>query len=475
MKYNLLIADDEYFIRKKIRKLINCDDLEINLIEEAEDGKQVLEYLEKYKIDIIILDINMPFLSGVDIVKYVNENNLGIEIIILSGYSNFEYAQTMMKYNIQFYLLKPISEELLNETLQQTIVKIKNKKLKDGFTIESFGYKLNRIIRDNESITQLLDDIPELHYYNSSRFLSIYTTDMERMISKLSLFLDKNELFFVILMEESNILNIVIIFDDKREDLKGIVSEFLNSLTFCKHFYISKAIPYREQLYQYYNDNTEKLDNRFFLEKREEEKVELLTIRNNIIRIARKNQADLQPYLKGVIIAVDNYNHLNLLVNEILISFYLCTNKEWAIDVTTQTRELLSQNYKLEELAYDLYEFAKSYLDVSHHLYSDVHLSKKMMEYVELNYMDENLSTKMLAESVGMTSSYIGSIFKKVNQMSITQYITEVRMEKAKMLLKEEYKITDIATMVGYSDVYYFSKRFKQFFGYSPKMHLNLK
>lgn len=473
MKYNLLIADDEYFIRQKIKKLIHYDDLDINLIDEVEDGNQVMECLNKYKIDIIILDINMPFLSGIDIVKHVKENKLDVEIIILSGYSNFEYARTMMKYNVQFYLLKPISQELLNETLQQTIVKINNKKLKDGITIESLGYKLNKIIRDNESIISLLDDIPELIHYTQLQFVSVYTTDMERLISKLSFFLDKEELFYITLMEETNILQIIV-FHEGYNDLKK-VGEFLVNLTFCKHFSISEPVPYVMPLREYCEVNMEKLDDRFFLEDIEKEKVELLTIRNNIIRIVRKKQTDLQPYLKGVITAVVDYKHLKLLVNEILISFYLCTNKEWAIDVTVQTRELLSQNYSLRGVAKDIYEFAESYLDVSHHLYSDVHLSKKMMEYVDQNYMDENLSTKMIAESVGMTSSYIGSVFKKVNQMSITQYITEVRLDKAKELLKkEEYKISDIAIMVGYSDVYYFSKRFKQFFGYSPKKHLNI-
>ena len=92
------------------------------------------------------------------------------------------------------------------------------------------------------------------------------------------------------------------------------------------------------------------------------------------------------------------------------------------------------------------------------------------MSYIDEHYHNQDLSVAQIGDIFQLNPSYMGSVFKKVNDISILQYITNVRMEASKRLLESnQYKISEIAEQVGYSDVFYFSKRFKKSYGYSPK------
>ena len=104
---------------------------------------------------------------------------------------------------------------------------------------------------------------------------------------------------------------------------------------------------------------------------------------------------------------------------------------------------------------------------------SDLSLSKKIIAYIDEHYQDPELTVTQLANLFQLNPSYMGSVFKKVNNESLLQYITVIRMEASKKLLESnQYKISDIAELVGYSDAFYYSKRFKKMFGYSPKDYL---
>lgn len=159
----LLIVEDERQIRILIKSLIPFEKLGFELIGEASNGLEALEFCKKNKPDIIITDINMPLVTGLDLIKGLYELLPEIKILIISGYDYFEYAKTAIKYGVSDYLLKPVDE---NE-LVQALLRIKNVILKEGI-----GYleKINfQQTPENLSdyISQLSLDILKLYSKNN--------------------------------------------------------------------------------------------------------------------------------------------------------------------------------------------------------------------------------------------------------------------------------------------------------------------
>ncbi len=121
------IVDDEPIIRKGLDKMIEWQDMGFEVTCMAQNGKQALEQLEVEKVDVIITDIEMPIMNGLEFIKNVRESESTAvssrEIIVLTAYEDFEYARTAIKYGVTDYILKPISIEQLKDVL----IKIKTK------------------------------------------------------------------------------------------------------------------------------------------------------------------------------------------------------------------------------------------------------------------------------------------------------------------------------------------------------------
>ncbi len=113
MQLNIIIADDEYFIRQRIIKIIPQEELDIHFIGEAENGIEVLELLRQHPVDLILLDIKMPRMNGIEVAESVYRNYPSTKIILLSGYNDFEYARSAMRFGVMDYLLKPVDASTL--------------------------------------------------------------------------------------------------------------------------------------------------------------------------------------------------------------------------------------------------------------------------------------------------------------------------------------------------------------------------
>ena len=122
--WKLLIADDEPKIRKGIRRIINWEQYGICDIVEAEDGEQALEIIQNNNINIMLLDINMPFLNGIQLLEKIQQIDSRISIIIISGYDEFSYAQKALKYNVLEYILKPVNKNELENVIRKALDKI---------------------------------------------------------------------------------------------------------------------------------------------------------------------------------------------------------------------------------------------------------------------------------------------------------------------------------------------------------------
>ena len=126
--YKLLLVDDEILVREAIAENIRWNELGYELVLVCENGKEAIDYIKENKVDVVITDICMPFVDGIELSKYIYENNLLINVIVFSGYDDFKYAKKALEYGVIEYLLKPITSYELSETLMNLKVKMDKKK-----------------------------------------------------------------------------------------------------------------------------------------------------------------------------------------------------------------------------------------------------------------------------------------------------------------------------------------------------------
>lgn len=134
MLYKVLIVEDEVFMREGLKNLIDWKELGFEIVGEAEDGISAFEFMKKMQVDVLISDIKIPLLSGLDLIERVKkEIKNPPEVIIISGYADFEYAKKAIQHGVVNYILKPIEEEELVDTLLKVKSKLKKRELiKEG-------------------------------------------------------------------------------------------------------------------------------------------------------------------------------------------------------------------------------------------------------------------------------------------------------------------------------------------------------
>ncbi|MEW8972739.1 MAG: response regulator [Tissierellaceae bacterium] len=116
-----IIADDEEVIRKGLKKLIESYDLDLSVIATARDGEEALALIGEYLPEIILMDINMPFINGLDVIEKTKKIDPNAKIIVISGYDQFQYAQRALELGVFNYLLKPIDYRNFKDILQKAI------------------------------------------------------------------------------------------------------------------------------------------------------------------------------------------------------------------------------------------------------------------------------------------------------------------------------------------------------------------
>ncbi len=130
--YSLLIADDEYEIRNGLANLFPWQDLGFQPIGTAENGKKALEFIEHHPVDVLLCDIMMPVMTGIDLARILHERYPAIKMIFLSGYRDFEYAQKALSYGVKKYVVKPTKYHELFGIFQQLKAELDNERMEAG-------------------------------------------------------------------------------------------------------------------------------------------------------------------------------------------------------------------------------------------------------------------------------------------------------------------------------------------------------
>ncbi|WP_105614714.1 response regulator transcription factor [Vallitalea okinawensis] len=157
--YRLLIVDDEYEIRNGLKNYFPWETLGFQVVQDCSNGKEALQYIDNNPVDVLLCDIKLPFMSGIEVAQTLYEQKSPITVLFLSGYRDFEYARQAIKYNVKHYLVKPTKyDELVNifTEVKKDLDKVYREKAENDFAYyDDLVIKVKRYINDQLDIANL--------------------------------------------------------------------------------------------------------------------------------------------------------------------------------------------------------------------------------------------------------------------------------------------------------------------------------
>ena len=494
MALNLIIADDEYFIRQRIKKIIPWQELDLIFTGEAEDGYEVLELLKNSPVDILILDIKMPRLSGIEVAKQIYTIYPLVHIIVLTGYNDFEFARTALRYGIKDYLLKPVSKEGLTAALKKCIESIQKSRLEAQILQSAKHFqKCNALF--NVRIGQMPIDQFFMHYpqhraYPYALYVGAFIHNNGReIISHLVQSLWDSG-FRCEYTRDSDYLYIMQLFLETTDELSLITEFFQGFIEECSEYlflYVGTPFSLDETWDSYYKLCLHRLTQRYFFSGShlllESEYCGKPAQTSDVLKICQafavqlnsQDEAALSQQTDQLFDVIRNrssVDYLNLLLMELFIIYHIRYQipENTGQHINDFVKAMIDEEYELDSLKGNVIFYGLQCIQKNETQPSDIALSKRVISYIDEHYTQPDLSVSEIGEIFGLHPSYLGSILKKTNHISPLQYITSVRLNAARQMLDTGlYKVSEVAESVGYSDIFYFSKKFKKSFGCSPK------
>ena len=517
----LLIVDDEEKVCQLIEYIIDWHSYGIEIIGVANDGQTAYELIAQDTPDIIITDIRMPMYNGIELIKKTRELNINVSFIIISGYSQFEYAKSAIQYGVANYLLKPIQKKELVATIERILKKYelksefensqkelikkieKNQKRTRSNLIRDYIIN-NTIAESDESITDPIESINDRYSCHFKKgnfafiiirpFLSVDRNDKklwDLLISKIKANaeerLENNTIEKVSMVNEREIFYFINTDNDSikrvKKSLQGIV---MDSLSLTKIFGdihtligISSIVQDQFNIRDLYFQAECALLNRFLVNDNllkytigdvEAESGSFLDRkkRNQIISsFESHNQAEVLDLINSVyymvkkkgLKGIDILNCYKEMIN--CISFSI--NTYMSSTNFPEENELMDrfrETYSLETIFKDTKDLINAtFFNLKESESKPIRMAK---DYIYQNY-NSNLCLGTISKDLGFNSSYFSSLFKKETGENFMDFVIKVRMGYAKQFLEQtDLDIIDIAEKVGYSDLKYFSKIFKR-------------
>lgn len=500
-----MLVDDEVFITEGLMAIIDWEELNLKVVHRAENGQEALKRFKEEPVDIIVTDINMPIMTGLELVKEIKETRQNVKFIILSGYDEFSYAKKAIEYGVENYILKPIDEEEFEEALKKLIRMIEKEKQIINKGLDKTG-KLLAFLNGKYDVKEILgikNDINIDFYQDKYTVANIFINskkDKELYINinhlVESIFKDQYEVLYQFdgqiiiinawergtnaedILAHYQLLNDVLL-RELKYDVFISVGSVVNMIDNLKDsFYSAKKlkrymltqgmnIVVDEQMMSHvkfkemsFKDEIEKI-NKLLIEKN------IVTMKNYIERIFDKTE--LTP--KNI---YDFSIKIVLLLDQVAEDFKV--NKKYKRESLSDTiielcNESTRDNVKSFIIS-ELEEFIES-MNTNTIKYSPV--VQQIVNAIDERYYEE-LSLKTLAYQYNINSSYLGQIFNKEVGCSFSDYLNKTKNMKAKeLILETNMKINDIAKEVGYTDSSYFYRKFKKFFGVSPSTLREMK
>lgn len=485
---NVLLAEDEYLIREHMKIIVPWAEEGYHIVAEAEDGQEVLDFLETLDIDILILDIKMPFFTGIEILEYIHMNNKKVKVILATGHDKFEYAKKALDYGAIGYLLKPIKSNELKELL------VKAKELIHKESALKYKNLFNSIKYNDSNLETLLTTFNKEIPWDSTLYV-IIVRDLEiilndKTICTLQYYLVQNNIRSMLLNQTKKTCTLLLF--SKQTHISQILEKAIkiSMRSTSLRMYMGNACKTASKLSTSYMEALECEESSMFLPDKVAFDYDFLTSKKDssisfedITKFLDKIEMSLRiqdvkivkEQLHFLFQTLQKSHRVSLLKKVLYYFYFMLQNQELKDkDPEVYINELINRQDGLTEIQDEIYKHMESMIIRTKA--PNILLVIKIKDYIETHYMKNTLGTEEIADFLNMNASYISTVFKKTLHYSITEYITKCRMKKAKILLeKNKFKIYEIAELVGYSDSGYFSNCFKKHYGLSPKHFLDLQ
>lgn len=506
--YSILVADDEAIIRNGIKHLLDYESLGFTICAEASDGNETLHAIRTYNPDVVMMDIRMPGLTGLEVVKKARAEGFTGKVIIISSYSDFKYAQEAIRHGVQYYIIKPIDEDELENILHE---------FKESFDRETMVRHASAHYRQKARSSIIKDillgeadwlhlNLEDIHLTANTYQVVIYekyrATDAEIQIEfpgLLNLLNPDHKDFEHIILENNHILLLKDTLALNRFD--ALTARFQNesnpqTKALLDSFFVAYGSPVHslEEIPTSYSEARRLIGRRFFCEQ-EQHTLGYTTLPsfNNTAPVLSREL--LTRYSSELLNYVQTFNR-NMIaetlkeVQDMLSSSSdsIESIKLFLMDLYLQIKEQMNRLYPNNTIPF--YTNAQLILAIeqSSYLYEIIRFLAQRFEvimtaigtasresvlddilhYINHNYA-ENITLENIAPLFGYNHSYLGKIFTKKIGQNFNSYVDHVRIGKAKeMLIHDDAKIYTIAERVGYKNVDYFHIKFKKYVGKSP-------
>ena len=507
--YSLVIADDEKRTREGLMKGIPWEELGFTVTELFADGQEVIEYLDCVVPDVILTDIKMNYVSGIDVAKYVFEHGLPCKVVLISGYQEFELALQGIKYGAEDYLLKPtevdkveatfmkIRKQLDEKHVQLQKAKSEKQRMNEAVLLleeRFFADIVMGVVESREYVRSCMGILyPDIDVENSRCFLAdiriedydhfmkeVWEYSLDQFEINLGNFLRiyKNQYCFHVVYKSKDLIELLGLrienVNDERQEEKLLLDKLLQELEQNLGFRAEgKVLGIYDNIYQIgkirrQDIETKENEQEWIQYLNEQKKLLMSNISIGNIVTAQKLYHNILEELhllsgqRQTYVVIDIMSTLNNVLWE--INETLAKTIQPFLDYTNVFSMTDIQEIKTwSDRIFDQIKMADARADgLSNSLIA------RAKSYIRENIYKE-ISQEETANYLYICPSYLSRIFRKQTGESFLQYVTGVKMEKAIELLREpQYKTYQVGEMLGYKTPRYFARLFRAHTGMNP-------
>ncbi len=489
--YRLLIIDDEATVRNGLKGLIDWKEYEIEICGEAEDGVEGLEKVLQYQPDLVLVDIKMPEMGGIEMIQEARKQGFMGKCIILTGYSEFDFAKQAIKLGVEAYLLKPVDEEELMECVEAILKELKGKEKQEKKEVLR---KLLLCMENRESLRNKLEQYDfdrDCHKF----CVAIVATGKEQGTIEYSQRLQEKQKAFLFGLDGMEIIPLEnkLVLVGRNIGLEEFSKRLQENNIKIKERYeegffiaVGLEVVQWEDLHFSYESAKLLLSHQFLFESSE-----VVTLENCWLPGEVKPKNILDSLIKAI--EVGDEEAIKLLFDKHMVYYRSHFKREddiklYFLEILLKVHDTIEKEYidqskkilTLAEIANEvrnagsLCELTNILTDIcvkiSRQVASDSgQVINRMFSYMEKHYA-EDLTLKSISEIFNYNSAYLGKLFREMNGEGFVSALDHIRIENAKRLIMEgNLKTYQISEKVGYNNIDYFYTKFKKYVGKNPK------
>ncbi|MCR8657227.1 response regulator [Paenibacillus endoradicis] len=505
--YKVVLVDDEQFDLEGLHHFVPWSSLNMEVVATFRDAFSALEYIEQHNIDILVSDIRMPIMSGLDLAEQALVIQCNLKIVFITGYEDFHYAKKAISMNASSYVLKPVDDDELLEVLrkiERNLTSVKQQYNMVQTMEHSMVYVKQELLRRcfmGANEPQMFENLQQ--QYDS--LVHVVIIEIDDVKWKLSSYSDEEktiltEQLYQYLIEIGSIMKIenycqmeqvkfafvipTLLVDQLANWIHEVQLKFKLSITIGVGAPVINLVQLHESYQQANQALGMKINRGKGMVLRYEEKDECSQqLSYNLDNKMHQLFKAISNYdLVGIVDVMDDiFLHAHQLKQQITVyhySLYIVNKVEhYLIERNENMHEMLNMDWdhwsiimQFETIEDINSWFRKKIFEISETLHNKkMRKNMKLVQEIQAHVMlkiFENISLKEVAQHFSFSPNYLGQLFRAELGEGFNEYVTSVRMEKAKQLLRDpKVKIYEVAHMIGYKDLTYFSKQFKEFTG----------